>query len=269
MLLNPFDRYVAFGSLDGDVSVWDMATFKQMFLVEGLDSAENITFGIYGRNLYVIEASLRNISVIEMHARGKVANISLDGYVENIAEISSMSRSADGYTGFISVTSENRLLVIDLVNWRIKKSIAVSESPVRPYSTSDNRYILVPHRESMTLTVLSALSQEIIASINTGVEAREINTGWLDTVAFIMPAKGNEIAVIDLQTLKKSSVINVSGPTGDGLVTADSKQLFAGVPSTGQVIAIDARTQTLSKRIDTKLKGISGIEIAISNNICH
>jgi WD40 repeat protein len=269
MLLNPFDRYVAFGSRDGSVSVWDMRNFEQMLRVDGLESAENITFGVDGRNLYVIEEQQKKISVVEMHARKKVAEIPLGGKSKAPVEISGLSRSADGYTGFVSITSEDRIVVIDLINWEVKKSIAVGKAPVRPYSTADNRYILVPHRQGKTLTVLSALSQQIIATISTGIQAREINTGWLDTVAFIMPEEGNKIAVIDLRKLSKVGVIELPGPTDDGLVTSDTKMLFAGIPSTGDVIAIDARSRSLVGVIKTQLKQIAGIEIAISNNLCH
>lgn len=269
MLLNPFDRYVAFGSLDGSVSVWDMRNFEQMLRVDGLDSAENITFGVDGRNLYVIEEQQKKISVVEMHARKKVAEIPLGGENKGPVEISGLSRSADGYTGFVSITSENRIVVIDLINWQVKKSIAVGKAPVRPYSTADNRYILVPHRQGKALTVLSALTHQIVATISTDIQAREINTGWLDTVAFIMPEEGGKIAVVDLRTLSKVGVIEVPGSTDDGLVTSDTKMLFAGIPSTGDIVAIDARSRSLVSIIKTQLKQIAGIEIAISNNLCH
>lgn len=269
MLLNPFDRYVAFGSRDGSVSVWDMKIYKQMFRVDELGSAENITFGVDGRNLYVIDEKRKKISVIEMHARKKVAEIVLGAENKVPAEISGLSRSADGYTGFVSITSENRVVIIDLINWEVKQSISVGKAPVRPYSTADNQYILVPHRQGKSLTVLSALSHQIVATISTGIQAREINTGWLDTVAFIMPEEGSKIAVIDLRKLSKVGIIDLSGSTDNGFVSSDTKMLFASIPSTGEVVAIDARSRSLVEVIKTPLEQITGIEIAISNNLCH
>lgn len=269
MLLNPFDRYVAFGSRDGSVSVWDMSSYKQMLRVDELGSAVNITFGVDGRNLYVIDEQEKRISVVEMHARKKVAEITLSAESSAPAEISGLSRSADGHTGFVSVTSENRVVIIDLITWEVKKSIAVGKAPVRPYSTADNQYILVPHRQGKSLTVLSALSHQIVATISTDVQAREINTGWLDTVAYIMPEEGSKIAVIDLRKLSKVGVIELPGSTDNGFVTSDTKMLFASIPSTGEVVAIDARARSLEGVIKTPFQQIAGIEIAISNNICH
>jgi len=268
-LLNPFDRFVAFGSRDGSVSVWDMHTFEQMLRVDGLESALSMTYGFDGRNLYVIEPGKKIVSVIEMHARTKVAEISLGGDADPDAEVSAMSRSADGYTGIVSVTSENRIVIIDLIDWVVKGSVPVGGGPIRPYSTADNRYVLVPNRDDETLTVLSALSHQVIATIPTGVTARELNTGWLDTVAFIMPAEGNEIAVIDLRKLKQKESIKLPGRTDDGLVTSDSKTLLASLVDSGQVAAIDARSRELETIIGTDAKTLEGIEIAVSNNICH
>ena len=268
-LLNPFDRYVAFGSKDGSVSIWDMQSFQQMLRVEDLDSAENMTFGFDGRNLYIVEQSKKRISVIEMYARKKVAEIDLGGPVDPGAEVSAISRSADGFTGFISVTSENRVVVIDLVDWTVKGSIRVGGAPVRPFSPADNRYVLIPHRNSKALTVLSALSHEVITTIETGVEAKGLNTGWLDTVAFVMPATGNKIAVVDLDKLLLTGTIELPGQPDDGFVTSDSRKLFTALLDSGSIASIDTRSRSLSAVIQTSKNHLRGIGIAVSNNICH
>jgi DNA-binding beta-propeller fold protein YncE len=268
-LLNPFDRFVAFGSKDGSVSVWDMHSFEQMLRVDGLSSALLMTYGFDGRNLYVVEPAKKTVSVIEMHQRRKVAEIDLGGDDDFESEVSAMSRSADGYTGFVSVTSENRIVIIDLIDWDVKGSVRVGDGPIRPYSTADNRYVLVPNRDDESLTVLSALSHQVVATISTGVKARELNTGWLDTVAFIMPAEGSEIAVINLRELRQEKSIKLPGRTDDGLVTSDSKTLFVSLIDSGQVAAIDAKSREIETVIDSDADTLEGIEIAVSNNVCH
>ncbi len=268
-LLNPVDRYIAFGSKDGQVSIWDMQTFSQILHVTNLESTENMTFSLDGRNLYVVEQGEKRISVIEMYARKKVAEINLGGPVDSAAEVSAISRSADGFTGFVSVTSENRVVVIDLVDWKVKDSIMVGGGPVRPFSPADNRYVLIPHRNGKALTVLSALSYEVIATIETGIEAKGLNTGWLDTVAFVMPATGNRIAVVDLDNLELIETIELPGQPDDGLVTSDSRKLFTAMLDSGSVAAIDIPTHALTAVIETSKKHLRGIEIAVSNNICH
>ena len=92
---------------------------------------------------------------------------------------------------------------------------------------------------------------EVIATIPTGIEAGELNTGWLDTVAFVMPKHGNEIAVVDLDKLMYAGAITLGGQPDDGLVTADSKKLFAALIDTGDVVAINARTKSIVNIITT------------------
>jgi DNA-binding beta-propeller fold protein YncE len=268
-LLSPSDRFVAFSSNDGSVSVWDMFTFEQVLRIDGLGLAPSMTFGFDGGKLYVVEPGRKVVSIIDLRQRKKVAEIDLGGDPDADATVSAMSRSADGYTGYVSVTSENRVVVLDLVDGGVKNSVPVGKGPIRPYNTADNRYVLVPNSADGTLTVLSALSKQVIATIPTNVKAREINTGWLDTVAFIMPATGNKIAVVDLGKLKSLDSIQLPGRTDDGLVTSDSKTLFTALIDSGQVAAIDARTHELETLIDTGATTLEGIEIAVSNNVCH
>jgi len=268
-LLNPLDRYIAFGSKDGQISVWDMQSFKQILHVANLESTENMTFGFDGRNLFVVEQGKKRISVIGMYERKKVAEIDLGGPIDPGTEVSAISRSADGFRGFVSVTSENRVVVIDLVDWKVKDSIMVGGEPVRPFSPADNRYVLIPHRNSKSLTVLSALSFEVIATIETGIVAKGLNTGWLDTVALVMPAVGNRIAVVDLDNLQLIKTIELPGQPDDGLVTSDTKKLFTAMLDSGSIAAIDIPTHELTAVIETSKKQLRGIEIAVSNNICH
>ncbi|NOR37750.1 MAG: hypothetical protein GQ577_13470 [Woeseiaceae bacterium] len=129
--------------------------------------------------------------------------------------------------------------------------------------------MLVPNQNDQTLSVIASWSQNVIATISTGIQAREVNTGWLDTVAFVMPAEGKEMAVIDLQNFKAMEPISLPGRTDDGIVTSDSKTLVASVVETGEVAVADARSGKLVTLIDTGTSELGGIEIAVSNNVCH
>ncbi|MBT5031544.1 MAG: hypothetical protein HOM55_04525 [Proteobacteria bacterium] len=277
-LLNPLDQYMAFGNKQGQVSVWDMNAREQMFQINDLGSAINLTFSIDGTRLFVVEPTERQISVIGMNARKKIAEIilpevnrSIDSGLTNpqdAPKITAISRSADGHTGFLSITSENKVIVLDLLKLSIKQTIAVDAEPMRPFSTADNRYVLIPHRAAKSIYVLDALSLAIRGNIKIGLPARELNTGWLDTVAFAMSAEDERIAVVDLQKLTLEQTLTLSGRPDDGLVTSDSKRLYTALLNTNTVARIDARSRKVLE-ITTNTPGLGNIEIAISNNICH
>lgn len=269
VLANAYDRFVTFGSKDGSISTWDLSNFQQVVRVDDLSSALLLTFSFDGGRLFVVEPEEKRISVIDMAKRAKSAEISLGTKDSAEMQASAISRSADGYTGYISIGSEDRVVVIDLVKLEVKGSIRVGADPVRPFSTSDNQYVLVPNQGDQTLSVISSWSQNVVATIPTGIRAREVNTGWLDTVAFVMPAQGKEMAVIDLQDMKAMDPISLPGRTDDGVVTSDSKTLVASVVETGQVAIVDAPSHKLETLIDTDSSELGGMQIAVSNNVCH
>ncbi len=269
-LLSPKDRYIAFGSHSGTVAIWDMLLQKQLLRIDDLGSATKLTFAIGGQHLFVVHDETRTISVIALRSQEKVADIHLGGDGgDSDAELSALSRSADGYTGFVSVTSESKLAVVDLVEWRVKRTVSTAKGPIRPMSTADNRYVLVPHRDDKFLLVLSALTYDIAATIPVSVSAAALNTGWLDTVAFVMPVKGKEISVVDLESLKESGLIELPETPDDGFVTSDSKSLYSALDENGGIAVIDARRRQLDTIIQSPISHLQGIVIATSNNVCH
>jgi hypothetical protein len=269
VLRNTYDRFVTFGSADGTISTWDLSGFNEVLRVDGLTQATLLTFSFDGSQLFVVEPARTRISVIDMSKKAVVQEILLGEGGTPDTDISAVSRSADGFTGYVSLGSENRLAVIDLVRLQVRETIKVGRQPLRPYSTADNRYVLVPNRGDETLTVYAPREQRIVATIPVGIPVRDVNSGWLDTVAFVMPEEGGKVAVVDLQRLEAAPAIVLPGRTDDGIVTSDSKTLITAIVETGEVAIIDARARELSALVASGTASLGGVDIALSNNVCH
>jgi hypothetical protein len=269
VLRNTYDRFVTFGSADGTISTWDLSGFNEVLRVDGLTQATLLTFSFDGSQLFVVEPARTRISVIDMSKKAVVQEILLGEGGTPDTDISAVSRSADGFTGYVSLGSENRLAVIDLVRLQVMETIKVGRQPLRPYSTADNRYVLVPNRGDETLTIYAPREQRIVATIPVGIPVRDVNSGWLDTVAFVMPVEGGKVAVVDLQRLEAAPAIVLPGRTDDGIVTSDSKTLITAIVETGEVAIIDARARELSALVASGTASLGGVDIALSNNVCH
>jgi DNA-binding beta-propeller fold protein YncE len=269
VLRNTYDRFVTFGSADGTISTWDLSGFNEVLRVDGLTQATLLTFSFDGSQLFVVEPARTRISVIDMSKKAVVQEILLGEGGTPDTDISAVSRSADGFTGYVSLGSENRLAVIDLVRLQVMETIKVGRQPLRPYSTADNRYVLVPNRGDETLTIYAPREQRIVATIPVGIPVRDVNSGWLDTVAFVMPEEGGKVAVVDLQRLEAAPAIVLPGRTDDGIVTSDSKTLITAIVETGEVAIIDARARELSALVASGTASLGGVDIALSNNVCH
>jgi hypothetical protein len=269
VLRNTYDRFVTFGSADGTISTWDLSGFNEVLRVDGLTQATLLTFSFDGSQLFVVEPARTRISVIDMSKKAVVQEILLGEGGTPDTHISAVSRSADGFTGYVSLGSENRMAVIDLVRLQVMETIKVGRQPLRPYSTADNRYVLVPNRGDETLTIYAPREQRIVATIPVGIPVRDVNSGWLDTVAFVMPEEGGKVAVVDLQRLEAAPAIVLPGRTDDGIVTSDSKTLITAIVETGEVAIIDARARELSALVASGTASLGGVDIALSNNVCH
>lgn len=267
MLLNPGDQYAAFGSKNGQLSVWNLQRVKPVFQIDGLDSALKLTFSVDGTKLFVVEEQKKQITVIDLNLGKVVKEIPLPA--KNNAKITAMSRTADGKTGIVSISSQNKVVILDLINLTVKQSFSSGLSPQRPFSTGDGRFILIANERDKSLTVLSALTLQTIKTLKLSIVPGEINSGWLDSVAFIMPKNGNRISLIDLQTLQPIKDLKLPGKVDHGLITSDSKYLVTAIRTPGAIAVIDAKSHNIKEVTPSKVNGLVGIQIGVSNNVCH
>ena len=267
-ILGPDDQFAAFVGSKGELQVLDLKNIRSVYQNAGIQPGAKISFSIFGQELLIVEGERNQILMVNLEKQRiiGVADLTLKSPSK---QVSAVSRSPDGRTGFIAVENENRVLVLDLVNLKVTRSVSVGESPVRPYVTNDGSYLLIANAGSKDFNVIDMMSYEVIATIHTGVVAHAINAGFLDTRAFVMPEEGGTIAVIDLVKLKAIEPIELPGPTDKGLVTVDSKTLLTTIPSTGQIANINILNNHVHKLIDTGLEDVRGIKMGVVNAICH
>lgn len=269
MLLNSTGRFIAFGGREGIISVWDVQENREVQRIEGLEPVANLTFNRDSTRLYSVEAQNMRVAVIDLLDGRVTDHIPLPGTPGPGAEVSGLSRSLDGGTGFVSVTSEDRLAILDLTDNSFYSDVPLPDDPGRPYATTDGRLILVPHGGGEAVTVLSRETLQPLRTIAVGSPVADVRSAWLDTVAFAIPEDGSDVAVLDLTSLKKKTVIGLTGVPGGGLVTADHRYFLTAESEAQSVALIDARSLTLADRIKTPLKGLSAPSMAATNNICH
>lgn len=268
MLMNPGDQYVAFGSRDGAVSLWDMEKAQQIIRLDGFESGMKLTFSVSGEHLMVVEDAARQVSVIDPFAGAVIARIPLGG--EGVGEVSELSRSLDGGYGYVSIAAENRVAIVDLKSWSFIRSVPVGKAPGRPLSTGDGRFVLVPNLGDKTLSVLSGLTQEVIAQVPLGVRPDILTTGWLDTVALVGSVDDETLEIIDLDHFQQVEHLSLPGRVAAGLVTSDTKWLYAALDAEeGRVAAISTGAKELHGIIPTGLARLGDLSMGISNNICH
>lgn len=279
IVLSPDGWSVAIADpLAGVVSVVSLMAEKEVARVEGLQHPDKLTFSLDGSLVYVSSRDDEAVNVIDI-VQGKVidrvpitesaANTHNGDAAQGYRGVTAVTRTANGRFGFAADEARGTLSVLDLGSNEKIKTLHVGRQPSRAYGTADGRYMLVPNQGDRTVSVIATDTLEVIATLPGADKVTAINTGWFESVAFVMSEAENKVVVLDLMELRKAGEVALPGSPGPGVVTPDGLKLFVALKDTNQVAVIDTRSRKLVALIDDVGVGPWRVVMARSNNYCH
>ena len=280
MELSPNGLVLAVGNIGaGTVSLISLEEAREVARVDGLFEPHNLTFSADGSLLYVANLGAEHVSVVDVAEARVVNEIPVaeptalaakgGGTSEEYQGIINVTRTPDGRLGFAAHGEGNVMAVIDLSSQRKIKSLELGELPWRAYSTADGRFMLVPNNGDATVSVISTSSLEVVATLPGAEDMTGINTGWFETLAFVISRAENKLVVLDLVEMKAVGEIALPGTPETGVTTPDGKTLYVALSDTGQVAVIDVRRRQLVKTIDDVGDEPWGAAMAGALNYCH
>jgi len=280
MELSPNGLVLAVGSIGaGTVSLISLEEAREVARVDGLFEPHNLTFSADGSLLYVANLGAEHVSVVDVAEARVVNEIPVaeptalaakgSGTSEEYQGIINVTRTPDGRLGFAAHGEGNVMAVIDLRSQRKIKSLELGELPWRAYSTADGRFMLVPNNGDATVSVISTSSLEVVATPPGAEDMTGINTGWFETLAFVISRGENKLVVLDLVEMKAVGEIALPGTPETGVTTPDGKTLYVALSDTDQVAVIDVRRRQLVKTIDDVGDEPWGAAMAGALNYCH
>ncbi|MEP1327331.1 hypothetical protein [Pseudophaeobacter sp.] len=267
-LLGFEDQFAAFWSNDGDLIVWDLKNIRPIYQNSRFQPGAQISFSGNGRGLYVVEGLHNQMITVDLEENkiAKIVPLHLDAPTDRI---SAVTRSMDGGRGFISVADQDKLLLLNLKDPAFMRAMPIEGEPMRPYSTGDGRFTIIPNRASKAITVLDANTYTVLRRIPLEITPTEFNTGWFDTIGFAMSETEALIDVLDLERLERRGEIALPEVGDRGVVSADMRTLAVAMPEAGGVALIDAPRGVMETVVGTDTPDISGVRLGVSNNICH
>ncbi len=280
MELSPNGLVLAVGNIGaGTVSLISLEEAREVARVDGLFEPHNLTFSADGSLLYVANLGAEHVSVVDVAEARVVNEIPVaeptalaakgSGTSEEYQGIINVTRTPDGRLGFAAHGEGNVMAVIDLRSQRKIKSLELGELPWRAYSTADGRFMLVPNNGDATVSVISTNSLEVVATLPGAEDMTGINTGWFETLAFVISRGENKLVVLDLVEMKAVGEIALPGTPETGVTTPDGKTLYVTLSDTDQVAVIDVRRRQLVKTIDDVGDEPWGAAMAGVLNYCH
>ena len=241
LVMSPDGYLVAASDIDaGTISV---ITLAPQFTITRLDDQADptgLTFSTDGSTLYLPDRtsnSLKLVDIVQESVIGEIpigttpglAAVSDGSGTAAAADTSALTRSPDGRYGFCAVGHADELAVFDFGVGKKIKTLKLGRQPSRPYGTADGRYMLIANEGDRTVSVIDTYSFEVVATLPGASDVTAINTGWFESVAFVISRSENRAVVLDLMELQAAGEIPLDERPDPGVVTADGAKALRGV----------------------------------------
>jgi YVTN family beta-propeller protein len=129
--------------------------------------------------------------------------------------------------------------------------------------------MLVPNSGGRTVSIIDTTTLDVVATLPGAADVTAVNTGWFDSVAFVISRGENRAVVLDLIEMKGIGDIPLPTAPGPGVVTPDGKKLYVALSGSDGMAVIDTRARRLLKLIEDVGHEPWGATMGRSNNYCH
>ena len=279
MELDPSGDVLAVGNIgEGTVSLVSLREERELARVAGLHEPHNMTFDPTGRRLFVGNLGASFVSMIDVPKAAVVGEIA----VGPDRALAARSVGADAYQGIINVTAtpDGRLgfaaygegdgmAVIDLESGRTLETLSLGDTPWRAFATTDGRYMIVPNNGDETISVVSTETLTEVARLPGAADMTGVNTGVLDTLAYVISRGDDKALVIDLVTMRPAGEVALPGTPETGVVTPDGARLYVALSDAGTVAVIDMAAMAVTAMIEGVGEEPWGAHMAGAVNYCH
>jgi len=241
-----------------------------LFHLTGLGDPRNLTFSLDGSQLYIVDGKAMELIVIDIVQESIGERVRLENQGQaGISSASSLTRTPDGRYGFVSFHGLDSVIILDLRTLKPVRRLQVGRGPLRPYGTSDGRLMLIPNDGDRSVSVIDTTTLEVVATLPGAQDVTAINTGWFESLAFVMSRSQKRVIVLDLMKFNKVGEIDLPGSPGAGVVNSTGQKLYVSLGDTNQAAVIDTQTHKVLTLINDMGHQPWGATIARSNNYCH
>jgi YVTN family beta-propeller protein len=279
MEVGPGGDILAVGNIAaGTISLVSLAENRELARVDGLYEPHNMTFSADGALLYVGNLGAGVVSVIDV-AEAAVVNEIPVGEVPGVASagpaddewqgVINVTRTPDGRLGFAAFGEGNAMAVIDLDTQRTIKTLALGDMPWRAYTTADGRLMITPNNGDQTISIVSTATLEEVARLPGAADMTGVNTGWFESVAFVISRGEDKLVMLDLETLQPAGEIALPGAPETGVTTPDGRKLYVALSAADEVAVIDVQARRVIKRIGDVGDGPWGAHMVGAISYCH
>jgi len=157
---------------------------------------------------------------------------------------------------FISMPSESKVALVDLLTFEVVTNIDAGDNPLRVALQPDEKYLWVANihgdADKGGVSVIDVTAQRKIKFIATGAGHHELAFGHEGRFAYVTNRDQGSIVVIDTVSLEPVATVDIGEQVIGIAYSAKSEALYAADGKTGRISVIDGNTHRIKKRIDVK-----------------
>ena len=185
---------------DGTVTAIDTAIMKPVATIPAGAGPHGLRPSPDGRWIYVANVSGTTLSVIDTTTNRLVDDIAVGQAPAQVAF------SPDGRYVYASLHGEDAVAKVDVERRRLVGKLKVGNGPIQTFVTPDNRFLLVANQgdeqdPGTTVSFIDIASFTLTKDVETGQGAHGIVVEPSGRHAYVTNLYGNDVAVIDLDTL--------------------------------------------------------------------
>jgi YVTN family beta-propeller protein len=143
---------------------------------------------------------------------------------------------------YVTNTGSNTVTVLDLVNLRQDRVLAVGSEPTGVAVNPQKNEVYVVNTGSGTVSVIDAARNRIVATIPVHRKPYFIDVDSTGTRAYVANSASNNVSVIDLDKRREIGVIGVGEGPGLAKISPDDATLVVTNRISGSVSIIDAKS---------------------------
>lgn len=281
MQLHPEGEVIAVGNIEGgSISLVSLREEIELHRIAGLHEPHNMTFSPDGESLYVGNLGANFLSVIDVKSAAvtehlpvgigrATASLGAAGIGDEHQGIIDVAANLDGSLGFAAFGDGDEIGIFDLNTREQIASRPTGDLPWRAYPSVDGAYMIVPNNGDRTVSIFEASAPfNEVARLDGAEGMTGVNTSH-DT-AFVIARGGEEVVVIDLESLENINAIALPGASPEtGVLTPDGEKLYIALSGADAIAVIDVKKREMSKRIENVGEGPWGAFLLGSHNYCH
>lgn len=193
--------------------------------------------------LYVGNSRGNDVTIIDL------GSLKVTGTIEVGEKVHGVAIQPDGRRMFVTIESDNTLRIVDTLTRKTTAVVKLTGRPNECAVTPDGKYVVVPIRDKDSVEIVDISQQKVVRILPIKEPHNAVSTAS-NRYVFVSSMGGNEIDLIDLETLDYAVHIPVGGRPRPYVVSADENRMYSALANLHGFVIVDIPANKVLQRVE-------------------